>query len=145
MMISRHGLSSLTVYLCCLLLVHVSADHYNVGRQGQSYIWLRGGSSPFPLRTPPTVQGRPGQQSSNQQKSFVSIDDEDDEHEEELEDDASTRTAIDAFLTRDSRNSFIGTLYILNHVSIVLSQDTELRCVVDYRYCCFLFLVLIIY
>ncbi len=104
-----HTLTLLTLALWCLLSVRVSADPYLylVADSRRPLLLLRGGSSPFSPRTPPTVQGRPGQVPSNKRRTSLSPDAE---YEEEMEDDSSTRQMIDAFLTRDSRNSFIGTL-----------------------------------
>jgi len=70
----------------------------------------RGGSSPFPSRIPPKVQRRPGEKSSREQESFgfLTVNRMNDKGEEMVEDEAATRDMIDSFLTRDSRNSFIG-------------------------------------
>ena len=105
-------------WACAIILwylldsTHVLADksywHTPSGRV--SLVSLRGGSSAFPTRTPPTIQGRPGQSSSassllNPPKTSDPFDTE---NEDMIEDDASTREMINSFLTRESRNSFIG-------------------------------------
>ena len=72
------------------------------------YTFRGGSTTPFQPRVPPTIQGRPGRHDSssskNQWNSFASTP-----GEESFEDEASTKEMIDSFLTRDSRNSFIGT------------------------------------
>lgn len=68
---------------------------------------LRGGSSPFQPRVAPKNQGRPGR-FSQEKESYGLLSRRNYEGEDMVEDDAATREEIDAFLTRDSRNSFIG-------------------------------------
>ena len=91
---------------------HVTADKsYSLAAsQRVPFVSLRGGSSVFPTRTPPTIRGRPGQTASlwNQPKAPDPFEDEDEE--DIIESDESTREMINSFLTRESRNSFIGAL-----------------------------------
>lgn len=83
---------------------------------------VRGGSSSpnsFQARTPGKVQGVPGQTSPS---SFTTARPNPQSREQE---DVSTKEMIDSFLTRDSRNSFIGAclyLFVHKHTYIYVTQ-----------------------
>lgn len=102
---------------------HVTADKsYSLAAsQRVPFVSLRGGSSVFPTRTPPTIRGRPGQTASlwNQPKAPDPFEDEDEE--DIIESDESTREMINSFLTRESRNSFIARVYSILAVQLIVT------------------------
>lgn len=119
-------LARLVVLVCCFLSLLVSAkvDQRFLVPSSRIlptpfYKVIRGGSSPFQPRTPPSVKGRPGQQytQTTPQTAFGGTPGEKDR----LDDDVSTREMIDAFLTRDSRNSFIARVYSILAVQLVVT------------------------
>jgi hypothetical protein len=88
-----------------LLLPYSNAFH--------SILCIRGGQiSPYQQKVPPRIQGWSGQQftdgGSRRPTTHTTTVGRMEEEGKTVESDASTREAIDAFLTRDSRNSFIG-------------------------------------
>lgn len=87
---------------------------------------IRGGQNPslYPQqKVPPRTQGWPGQQSSkaksNKMTGIFGTDEA-----ENVESDAATREVIDGFLTRDSRNSFIGRFH--GWPCIITRNESEL-------------------
>ena len=107
----KRGWRECVIVLWCLLdSTPVTADSSNCLASSQRVCLVspRGGSSAFPTRTPPTVQGRPGKSSFLNQPKASDPFGAEQENEDIIEDDAATREMINSFLTRESRNSFIG-------------------------------------
>jgi len=84
---------------------------------GHPILDLRGGQKNNPFQStkmirPKTTTTNPSRMGSSTSSSSITrmgIDEDDgDEKEQYVDSDVSTREAIDSFLTRDSRNSFIG-------------------------------------
>jgi hypothetical protein len=82
---------------------------------------LRGGSSPLWSKQPATLRNpqRRGGRTMRQQQYFPTTSFQHHQHQEREEepevftqDEEDTKEIIDAFLTRDSRNSFIGMLFV---------------------------------
>ena len=83
---------------------------------------LRGGGTGswdrYP-RTPATPKRPPGQTSTS---FFPSQQQQQQQQPSSTEDEQATKDMIDAFLTRDSRNSFIGTRLESNLINVILSS-----------------------
>jgi hypothetical protein len=86
---------------------------------GLPFLRLRGGSSPLWSKQPATPMNpqRRGGRTMGQQQSFPATTFQQQQQREEepevfTQDEEDTKEIIDAFLTRDSRNSFIGMLFV---------------------------------
>jgi hypothetical protein len=97
---------TLVSFLVFFVVLAAGQESRGIGGFPRRSFQVRGGStsSPFMSRRPGSLlQGTPGQTTSS---PFVSPGNK------EQEDDVSTKEMIDSFLTRDSRNSFIGALFV---------------------------------